>query len=179
MWRPIPAEKSIPSDAPQITSTEYILMKLITGLVLGIMGITMAPIKTVLGDEVSSDFAIIVARDTSGQIEPKSRSSLAALRKIAKRNGHVAIWLTLNLPFVPPYQLSDPEVAEQSKRFNEHFAEILFPLLERRYIEFPRGELTLSLASALVFATDQGLGMLAEDQRIAQMVIANRSGQKR
>ncbi len=115
--------------------------------------------------------SLMVSRDADGSINKQSKKAVRTLSKLAKKAGHVRVWVTLDTPFDPfLVQTSEQQAADQQIRLDQLFDEVLAPLLNDGYVQYPDGERTYMNASVSLEVTEKGLSRLVRDERVGQIV---------
>jgi len=137
-------------------------------LSLLLVAAALAPISA---QGAPTDTPLMVSRDSGGSINKESVKVVKLLSKMAKRNGHVRLWVTLDMPFDPFLaSKSEQAAAAQQARVDGVFDEVLNPLLDSGQIRYVNGRRVYSGPSVLLMATENGLSLLVRDQRVGQLV---------
>lgn len=117
------------------------------------------------------DAPLMVSRDADGSINEESRVAIRQLTRMAQRNGHVRLWVTLDLHFDPfLVDVSEQAAADQQQRLDDVFDLVLNPLLSSGQIQYVDGARVYNGPSLKLMATKRGLQRLVEDRRVGQVV---------
>ena len=110
-------------------------------------------------------------RGPDGMVTTQSKSNAQIMHQIAKDQGHVTLWLTLNYPFNYYFdELTPEEIAEQEIEVVQGFNEILDPLVEDEDVWHRSAGPYIMGPGIAVRATDKGLRELLKDERLFQVV---------
>ncbi len=113
----------------------------------------------------------IVSIDQRGELSGDSRKALQRLKRIAKQEGAVPIWITLSYQFDPVRASEDQEFAAiQQADFDRKFDQVLGPMLDARLLLEPTDGRILVGPSFFAFATKKGLKRLTRTSHVAQIV---------
>lgn len=113
----------------------------------------------------------IVYRNAQGELHEYPEGSAQELLRMARDNGHVTLWLTLNYPFNFD-DLSPAEAEAQQAEINAQFAELLAPLISMGQVWEPPGGPFIRGPGATVRANKKGVKNLIRDLRLLQITHA-------
>lgn len=115
--------------------------------------------------------ALIVYRDSNGQLTPASRRSIGQMLRLANQKGFINLSLTLNYPIdvdIDKNAVARIEVQKQAIRI--HYEAILNPLIARGSVWHTKTGPVYVGPGCTVHANADGLEQLIADERILQIV---------
>ncbi len=161
VFKPGPSVGSSRLYLRRMTMIAYRNVRQLTTLLL-LLGVT--PIVE------SQESLLVFYRDTNGHVTEQSRVNARLLMQIAREQGSVTLWLTLDFPYnIYPDQMTAEEIAAQDEEVERRMTAILQPLIRRRQVQYLDLEQVKFGPTYGVSATPSGLVRLLRDDRILQI----------
>ncbi|MDJ0709585.1 MAG: hypothetical protein QNJ14_04300 [Woeseiaceae bacterium] len=115
--------------------------------------------------------SLIVSREAGGSINKESKESLRTLAQMARKNGYMRVWVTLDIPYDPFLaERSEQGAAVQQERLDGLFDQVLNPMLADGEVQYENGKREYRGPSLLLKVTRRGLFRLVDDRRVGQLV---------
>lgn len=130
-----------------------------------------AIVEHVVAQSVTDSPALIVYRDSSGELTPASKRSIGEMVRLANQNCFINLSLTLNYPIdldIDKNALAEIKAQKQAIRTN--FEEVLNPLIARGSVWHTKSGPVYVGPGCSVHANADGLRQLIADDRILQIV---------
>ena len=109
-------------------------------------------------------------RDGQDQMTEQSKQNADAMKKIADKEGHITLWVMLDIPFnVYMDEMTAEEIATQNVAVAAEFAEVFYRLEANGDIWHPKDGPLIRGPGSAIRANARGLNALFEDRRIAQI----------
>lgn len=144
------------------------ISKNISTFVLTILALALVTTNSVHAQESAN---YIVYRDGQGKLHEYPEGSAHELKRIAKNNGHVTLWLTLNYPFNFD-DLAPAEAEAQQAEIDAQFAELLAPLINKGDVWEPDSGPYIRGPGCTVRANKKGVRKLIENPDLLQIALA-------
>ena len=110
----------------------------------------------------------------SGEITEQSVRDGKTMRKLARKEGHITLWLTSGVQFSVSFESMSPEeLEEQKSRVADEFSEVLGPMIEANNVWEPKFGRYIRGPGCVVRANAKGVRQLLHDERIVQIVAAD------
>jgi len=118
------------------------------------------------GDQILTHY-----RGSDGKVTHQSKANAQIMHHIARDQGHVTLWLTLNYPFNFYFdELTPEEIAAQELAVAEGFDELLDPHVQDGDVWHRSAGPFIMGPGIAVRATGKGLKNLLKDDRLLQIV---------
>jgi len=122
----------------------------------------------------SGNFGLTFYRGPDGTITQQSSDNAKAMEVLAKANGHIDVWLTLNYAFnLYTDQMTAEEIASQDAEVAVGFNNVLASIVAKGDAKHPRAGPLIKGPGCAVRVTKNGLKILLKDDRIIQIVAMN------
>lgn len=122
-------------------------------------------------EKTNNEAMIVVYRDSTGELSDESKRFAKVLAKKAKKQGTVALWLTLNMPYQTDMAAMTPDqIAAQEVVVKSTFAELFRPLIARNWVRHPNGSPLIAGNGCRILATARGVEALVSDDRILHLI---------
>jgi len=126
---------------------------------------------TFLAAQAPASESLIFYRNPNGVLGDDSRANAKVMLEIAREQGHITVWVTLDFEFNFYMEHMTPnEIAEQNAAVADSFEEVLTPLVRRRQVWHPPSGPHIRGPGCTVRANERGLIALLRNERLIQIV---------
>ena len=117
-----------------------------------------------------ADRPLVVYREKNGVLTDQSRDHAKRMKKEAKENGQIVLWLVLDYPYnVHEDRMTPSQIDAQASDVDLRFSMLLEELLRRGEVSYPGSGRTIIGPGCKVIATPKGLKKLLGDSRLLQI----------
>ena len=119
------------------------------------------------GDTRTEAMPLTVYHDSAGRLTETSKRNARKMRRIATRQGYIALWVTANVEFDPNVDsLSENERATQQAAAKSLLMEVLDPLVAEGSVWHPTAGPYIQGPGCIIRANAAGVTRLVRDRRI-------------